>query len=288
LRIFLQCTEFLFLGVVKMQKNKLTIALATLGLGLIGTIYGIISVAIARGDGRISFTYRPPFSSHDIMMMTIQLCSVILCITGISMLWGLKNDTPAATQRVTKTQRLVESGILLALGFVLSIIKIRLVAGGGSITMVSMLPIVILAYKYGPSWGALCGFVHGLLQVIEGGGLAPPTRDFMSFVVVFLLDYALAWAAVGFIAGFVCKFAKNPQISIASGALLGIAGRYLSSTISGMVIWSVWMPEGQNVFLWSAGVNGLVMIPEMLITTVVGFAVLSIPVIRKNITRNNI
>ena len=271
-----------------MEKKKLASALAILGLGLIGTVYAIATIAVMRGDGRISFTYRAPFSPQDIMMLAIQVCSVVLCIIGIIMLSGLKSDMPAVSRKVTKTQRLVESGILLALGFVLSIIKVRLVAGGGSITMVSMLPIVILAFKYGPSWGALCGFVHGLLQVLEGGGIAPPTRDFMSFAAVFILDYALAWAAVGLIAGFVCKFLSNPQISIALGALLGIAGRYLCSTVSGMVIWSVWMPEGENVFLWSLGVNGIVMIPEMLITTVAGFAVLAIPVIRMNVSRSHI
>lgn len=174
------------------------------------------------------------------------------------------------------TRQLVESGVLLALGFVLSIIKIKLVAVGGSITLVSMLPIVVLAYKYGPSWGLLCGFIHGFLQILEGGGFAPPTKDFISYALVFLLDYALAWAVVGLLAGLLRNIFKKPQFSIALGSFVGIAGRFLCSFLSGVIIWRVYAPEGQSVILYSLGVNASVMVPEMLITTVVGFILFSI------------
>lgn len=182
-------------------------------------------------------------------------------------------------QRAT-TRMVVESGILLGLGFVLSVIKVKLIAGGGSITIASMLPIVVLAYKYGPLWGALCGFVHGIIQVIEGGGIAPPVQDFASYLLVFLLDFALAWSVVGLIAGALRKAHKKPQLCIAAGCFLGIAGRYLCSFFSGMVIWGVYAPPGQSIALYSLTVNGMVMIPEMLITTVAGFLLFSVPVIR--------
>lgn len=180
-------------------------------------------------------------------------------------------------------QQLVESGVLLGLGFVLSMLKVRLVAGGGSITMVSMLPIVILACKYGPAWGTLCGFVHGFLQVIEDGGIAPPVQDFTSYVLVFLLDFALAWAMVGLIAGLLRNVSGKPQVSIAAGAFVGIAGRFLCSFISGVIIWGVYAPEGQSVALYSFLANGSVMFPEMVITSVIGYALFSIPVLRQQV-----
>lgn len=181
------------------------------------------------------------------------------------------------------TRQLVESGILLALGFVLSMIKIRLVAVGGSVTLVSMLPIVLLAYKYGPSWGLLCGFVHGMLQVLESGGFAPPTQDFVSYALVFLLDYALAWAAVGLLAGLLRNVSPKPQVAVAAGAFVGIAGRFLCSFLSGVVIWGVYAPEGQSVILYSLAVNASVMVPEMLITTVVGYGILCIPALQSQV-----
>lgn len=181
------------------------------------------------------------------------------------------------------TRQLVESGILLALGYVLSMIKIKLVVVGGSVTLVSMLPLVILAYKYGPSWGALCGFIHGFLQILEGGGFAPPTKDFISYVLVFLLDFALAWTFVGLLAGLLRNISQKPQIAISIGAFVGIAGRFLCSFLSGVIIWGVYAPEGQSVILYSLGVNASVMIPEMIITALVGYIVFSVPSMQKQV-----
>lgn len=178
---------------------------------------------------------------------------------------------------------LVESGVLLALGYVLSIIKIRILPEHGSITIVSMLPIVILAYKYGPAWGTLCGFVHGLIQIVEGGGFAPPTNSFLSYALVFLLDYAFAWAAVGLLAGLLRNVSAKPQAAIAAGAFVGIAGRFLCSFISGVIIWGVYAPEGQSPVLYSLIANSAVMIPEMLITTVIGYLLFCAPVLQKQV-----
>lgn len=180
-------------------------------------------------------------------------------------------------------RQMAESGILLALGFVLSILKVRLIAGGGSVTIASMLPIVILAYKYGPAWGTLCGVAHSLIQVIEGGGIAPPVQDVTSYLLVFLLDFVLAWGAVGLIAGLLRGIPGKPRTAIAAGAFFGIAGRFLCSFISGVIIWGVYAPEGQSAALYSLLANGAVMIPEMLITTVAGFAIFSIPVMQKQV-----
>lgn len=181
------------------------------------------------------------------------------------------------------TRQLVESGVLLALGFVLSYLKVKLIPGGGSVTLVSMLPIVILAYKYGPVWGTACGFVHGLLQIIEDGSIAPPVRDATSYLLVFLLDYALAWAVVGLIAGLLRNASKNPRNAISIGAFLGIAGRFVCSFLSGVIIWGVYAPEGQSAAVYSFLANATYMVPEMLITTGAAFLLFSVPVMKRQV-----
>jgi thiamine transporter len=195
----------------------------------------------------------------------------------------LKFKEETAVKTKITTRQLVESGVLLALGYVLSIIKIKLVAVGGSITLVSMLPIIVLAYKYGAPWGALCGFIHGLLQILEGGGFAPPTKDFISYVLVFLLDYAFAWAFVGLLAGLLRNISTRPQFAIAAGSFVGIAGRFLCSFLSGVIIWRIYAPEGQSVILYSLGVNASVMVPEMLATTIIGFVLFSVRVLQDQV-----
>ena len=52
--------------------------------------------------------------------------------------------------------RLTESAIMIAAATILSMFKLVELPYGGSITLASMLPIVIIAYRYGTAWGILC------------------------------------------------------------------------------------------------------------------------------------
>jgi thiamine transporter len=186
-------------------------------------------------------------------------------------------------KRKITTRQLAESGILLALGYLLSMLALWRMPQGGSITAVSMLPLVFLGYKYGPGWGALCGLIHGLLQIVEEGLYAPPTNTLLYWLLMVLLDYALAWLAVGLIAGLVRKISANPAASIAVGSILGIAGRLGCSFLSGWLIWAAYAPEGQPPALYSITYNGSYLGVEMIITAVVGAALASIPIIQKNL-----
>ena len=73
------------------------------------------------------------------------------------------------------TKRMVLSAMLIAIATVLSLIKIVDLPYGGSVTLGSMLPIIIIAYRYGTAWGLLCGFVQPGLRLtksaIHGHGL---------------------------------------------------------------------------------------------------------------------
>ena len=61
-------------------------------------------------------------------------------------------------KNVKLSQKLTESGLLLALAVILSVLKIIDLPYGGSITLASMLPLIILSYRYGFTWGLLSGF----------------------------------------------------------------------------------------------------------------------------------
>lgn len=57
---------------------------------------------------------------------------------------------------------LCESAVMIALATVLSMLKIEW-PFGGSITVCSMLPILIIGYRYKPLWGCFTGVVYGLI-----------------------------------------------------------------------------------------------------------------------------
>ena len=68
-----------------------------------------------------------------------------------------------------KTKRLAESAILIAIGTVLSFIKFESFwVKGGSITLASTLPLVLISYRYGVKWGAFSAFVYSLIQALLG------------------------------------------------------------------------------------------------------------------------
>ena len=62
-------------------------------------------------------------------------------------------------------QRMCVTAILLALATVLSLLKPFPMPFGGSVTLLSMLPIVMLPLMYGTRWGIASAFIYSLIQL---------------------------------------------------------------------------------------------------------------------------
>ena len=91
----------------------------------------------------------------------------------------------------SKTRVLVECALMVAIGTVLANIKIFTMPNGGSVTLLSMLPFVLVSFRHGVKWGLFTGLVNGCLQMLLGFW-APPTPTFIYFLGEILLDY-LVW-----------------------------------------------------------------------------------------------
>ena len=93
-----------------------------------------------------------------------------------------------------KLLTICEGAICVAVALALSYIKIPMGVAfggfGGSIDLV-MIPIIIYAVRRGLSWGIGAGLVFGTLKYFLAGGVAASWQSM-------LLDYSLAYAAVGF------------------------------------------------------------------------------------------
>ena len=202
------------------------------------------------------------------------------------------------SQQTQNVLRLVECGLLIAIGIILdTFFKFEAIwAYGGSVTLFAMLPLVIIAYKYGVFWGALSGVAHGIITMLisglRSGGLAVMVRDnggWKVFIWVMLLDYILAFAVIG-IGGLAAKWAKTPSGALMAGAVIGLTLRYLVHILSGALLfgsYASWFftdvitaQWGQDIlnsfsggmlsFLYSVIYNGLYMVPEIIITVIGG------------------
>ena len=165
-------------------------------------------------------------------------------------------------------KQLTFSALCLALAFVMSNIKLFKAPMGGSVTLFSMFFITYIGYLYGPRISISAAFAYGLLQMI--------IDPYIISVPQLLCDYILAFTALG-LAGFF--FEKKNGMMI--GYLVGIFGRFVFSTLSGVIFFADYAPEGMNPFVYSALYNGSYIAIEGILTLVV----LAIPAVRSALNR---
>lgn len=168
------------------------------------------------------------------------------------------------------TKKMTASAVLIALATALSVLSGILpfrFLQGGSITLGSMVPIILISLMFGTKWGVLSGVVYGFLQMLLDFHPAP-TPTFLNMLLVVVLDYMAAFSVLGFAHLFFALAGKR-KASIAFSGLCVTVLRYLCHIVSGVFIWGVYRQAGQPVLLYSVLYNGSYMLPEICITTAV-------------------
>ncbi len=210
-----------------------------------------------------------------------------------------------------KTRRLTTTGVMLglatAIAFVCEFIPFLNLPFGGTITIASMVPVMILSYMYGIKWGFLSSFAYSVIQilmsVITGSTVkslfTPTDESYMGIGIAFaviLIDYIIAYTALG-AAGLFRSRLKSKTAAIAAGIAVALSLCYLAHIISGYIfygVWAEWFFEtvgmewvletftgGLLKWLYTIVYNGCYMIPEIIISVSAGIAVSRIPQVRK-------
>jgi len=99
--------------------------------------------------------------------------------------------------QMSRTAVLVEGAMMVALGFVLSLIPFFHLPWGGSVTCFSTLPIIVMSFRHGLKWGVSTAAVFGVVQALMGANSVAAAGSFGAMLLCALLDYFLAYAAVG-------------------------------------------------------------------------------------------
>ena len=164
-----------------------------------------------------------------------------------------------------KTIRLTETAVMLSFATVLSILPLLELPYGGSVTVCSALPILIISYRHGCKWGVFTGIVYGILQMLLGMKNVMYFTTPLSIVAVILLDYIFAFAVLG-LGGSFRKIFKNQVYALACGGLVALFSRYILHTIAGATVWAgLSIPSGAAL-AYSLAYNATYMIPETLVT----------------------
>ena len=167
------------------------------------------------------------------------------------------------TEDLKDTKILAEVTNAVALSYVLNLIIIFTMPQGGSITLGSMVPILILALRRGPIIGVIGGTIFGVLQMFLGGYIIHPVQA--------LLDYPLAFAFLG-LAGL---FKKIPMAGIGVSLIL----RFLAHLLSGVVFFSEYAGDA-NPWIYSAIYNGSFILPELIISAILVYLLLQRDVLK--------
>ncbi len=149
-------------------------------------------------------------------------------------------------KKLFTTRSLVLGALCLALAFILSYVKLWEMPQGGSVTLLSMLPIFLYAYLFGTVPGLIVSLAYSILQFIQ----AP----YFIAVPQFLLDYTLGFTVLGLTGLFKTKNAKDIIAFPVACAVCGLL-RTLCSFISGMIYYAEYAAPGQPVWLYSFGYN---------------------------------
>lgn len=173
-------------------------------------------------------------------------------------------------KQTMRTRKLVEAALLVALATVLSVLKIAELPYGGSITLGSMFPILLLAYRHGTLWGLGGATVYAVLQQLLGLNNLSYFTTWQSVVAIIFLDYIIAFAVVG-LGGIFRRVTQKQNLALAAGGLMVCVLRYLCHVISGATVWAGLSIPDSAAIGYSLIYNATYMIPEAIVLVAVAY-----------------
>ena len=171
--------------------------------------------------------------------------------------------------RYSLARTIAECAVMVALAVILSILKLADLPYGGSITMASKLPLIIIGYRHGIKWGFVSSFVYGAMELVLGLNTLSYVTGVASVIAVILLDYIVAFGVIGLSA--IVRNAKTEKEAFVFGSLIACFARYICHVISGATVWAGLSIPTAAALSYSLIYNATYMVPETLILAVTAY-----------------
>ena len=137
------------------------------------------------------------------------------------------------------TRMLMYIAMMIAVTMLLQQIRLYHFPQGGSVTVGSMIPIMLVTFRYGAPVGMFAGFIFGLINII--------IDPFILHPIQVLFDYPLPCMSVGLAAIFPTNFI--------AATILVFIGKFVCHFISGVVFFGSYAPEGMSPVWYSLVFN---------------------------------
>lgn len=253
--VFISVGTYFFAVKNNPEKTKpLGIALSIASLLSFIVSLVLIAVYYSRNIAENEY-YSGEYGELNSPLLYVSAAALIVVSVAIAFVSGRKDKTPFDSKSIAF------AGVCIALSFALSYVKLWKMPQGGSVTLVSCLPIMLFSYVYGAKKGVLIGLVYGTLQSVQDPFIVHPAQ--------FLLDYPVAYALTG-LAGcltYVKAFDKLPQLKFSVGAITGASFRFLSHVLSGVFAFGAYAKDtgATNLWAYSLAYNSVVFVDIALV-----------------------
>lgn len=214
-------------------------------------------------------------NNEDVQSVALYIFAALAAalVVLLGFLFDRKNKSGFDTKSITY------AAVCIAMSFALSYIRIVKLPQGGSITVVSLLPLMLYSYMFGTKKGVFAGFIYGILQALQSPNILHPAQ--------FLLDYPLAFASVGLAGAFrgTKKLETLPRLSFLLGGLLAGIGRFTMHFLAGWLAFGAFAPSGRHPALYSFIYQAGYVLPDLAIVLIVGALLFSSEPFRKAIRK---
>ncbi len=165
-----------------------------------------------------------------------------------------------------QTNQITEIAILLAMAVVIELAFMVLPRQpqGGSVSL-TMLPLLIIAYRHGLKIGVLSGVIYGFLDLMLSGFTLYHWGSLF-------LDYLFAFGVLG-LASLLFYLKKDSRKMFVLGIIFGGFLRFFMHFLSGAILFGEFAPEGTPVLVYSLVYNGTYMAGSILLCVIVGFLI---------------
>lgn len=193
---------------------------------------------------------------------SILLVVLILALLGGAVAFarinGPKKGAGSSEKRTGKltVKQLVFCAMAIALGTVLSNIKLFSFPWGGSVTLLSMLVICLPGYFFGLGAGLLASVAYGVLQLL--------IDPYVLYPLQLVVDYLLAFGALGLSGLF-----SRGRNGLIKGYIAAVLGRYVFAVISGWIFFGAYAWEGWAPLPYSLAYNAIYIFAEAAVTVII-------------------
>ncbi|MGN1401401.1 MAG: energy-coupled thiamine transporter ThiT [Bacillus sp. (in: firmicutes)] len=172
-----------------------------------------------------------------------------------------------------KTLFMVEVSVFAALALLLDLVSgvvfSRIWPQGGSVS-IAMVPVFLMAYRWGLKGGLLTGFLLGLLQVALGQAyVIHPLQGFLDYFVAFTAVGTAGLFAGAINKGLIENEKRKAVTLMVLGILLGSFLRFICHFLTGIIYFASSDLDGFNIVAFSAGYNGTYMLPSFILCSIV-------------------